>query len=473
MTYKEARVYLDEMSKYGSVLGLEAIRGLLRELGNPQNDLKFIHIAGTNGKGSVLAYTSTILSEAGYRIGRYVSPTVVSYLERIQVDGEWISETEFAEVTENVRDAVARLEAAGEPVPTVFETETAMAFLYFRKKKCDLAVIEAGLGGALDATNIIQNTVCAVFASISRDHLGVIGNSLEEIAENKAGIIKPGCAVVSAFQRENVEAILKEQAQSLGCPYIRAEQEETEIIREDYRGITFSYKEFRNIHTSMAGRNQTGNAATALETIRTLRRLGYDAANCIVLEGMTIRQEADYFRRQNENKQSLRINDTFNASLWAEDAESLRIKELMDQYGFRHGKSGQPMCICAIGALQRILRRFGDRTLELTLACIAATWPHDSTILRGEMLAGLGEFWRRYSEKLTVAQFEARMRKHLPMEMYQEARRRTQGKTPPATAFNTNIRFTMCAVYVSAYNKQLRTNSPNRLELEWDHEDEE
>lgn len=204
-----------------------------------------------------------------------------------------------------------------------------------------------------------------------------------------------------------------------------------------------------------------------------LRRLGYDAANCIVLEGMTIRQEADYFRRQNENKQSLRINDTFNASLWAEDAESLRIKELMDKYGFRHGKSGQPMCICAIGALQRILRRFGDRTLELTLACIAATWPHDSTILRGEMLAGLGEFWRRYGEKLTVAQFEARMRKHLPMEMYQEARRRTQGKTTPATAFNKTIRFTMCAVYVSAYNKQLRTNSPNRLELEWDHEDEE
>lgn len=204
-----------------------------------------------------------------------------------------------------------------------------------------------------------------------------------------------------------------------------------------------------------------------------LRRLGYDAANCIVLEGMTIQQEADYFRRQNENKQSLRINDTFNASLWAEDAESLRIKELMDKYGFRHGKSGQPMCICAIGALQRILRRFGDRTLELTLACIAATWPHDSTILRGEMLAGLGEFWRRYGEKLTVAQFEARMRKHLPMEMYQEARRRTQGKTTPATAFNKTIRFTMCAVFVNAYNKQLRTNSPNRLELEWDHEDEE
>ena len=134
MTYKEARVYLDEMSKYGSVLGLDTIRGLLRELGNPQDDLKFIHIAGTNGKGSVLAYTSTILSEAGYRTGRYVSPTVISYLERIQIDGTWISEDEFAELTENVKEAIARMEAAGEESPTVFEAETAIAFLYFKKK---------------------------------------------------------------------------------------------------------------------------------------------------------------------------------------------------------------------------------------------------------------------------------------------------------------------------------------------------
>ena len=158
MTYKEARVYLDELSKYGSVLGLDTIRGLLHELGDPQESLWFIHIAGTNGKGSVLAYTSTILSEAGYRVGRYVSPTVVSYLERIQTDGTWISEEMFAELTAQVRDAIARLEAAGKPVPTVFEAETAIAFLYFRRMECDLVVLEAGLGGALDATNIITRT---------------------------------------------------------------------------------------------------------------------------------------------------------------------------------------------------------------------------------------------------------------------------------------------------------------------------
>ena len=199
-----------------------------------------------------------------------------------------------------------------------------------------------------------------------------------------------------------------------------------------------------------------------------LRQLGYTATNCIVLEGMSIREEADYFRRQNENKQSLRIADTFNASVWAEDEESLQIKQLMDRYSFRHGKSGQPMCICAIGALQQIIRQFGVEALDRTLACIAATWPRDTTILRREMLAGLGEFWKRYAPVLTVEQFEARMRLRMPMDLYQEVRRRTQGKSTPVTAFSKSIRFVTCAVLVDAYNKGLRTGSKNRLKLEWD-----
>ena len=273
VTYKEARVYLDEMSKYGSVLGLDTIRGLLRELGNPQDDLKFIHIAGTNGKGSVLAYTSTILSEAGYRIGRYVSPTVVSYLERIQVDGRWIPEEKFADLTERVRDAIARMEAAGEHSPTVFEAETAIAFLYFKEMQCDLAVLEAGLGGELDATNIVRNTVCAVFTSISRDHIGVLGNTLEEIAENKAGIIKPGCSVVSAAQKPEVTAILRARAEKLGLEFVQAGC--ASIIREDYRGIRFTYKEFGELYSPLAGKSQIVNVAAALEVIRTLHGKGY------------------------------------------------------------------------------------------------------------------------------------------------------------------------------------------------------
>ena len=287
MTYKEARVYLDEMSKYGSVLGLDTIRGLLRELGNPQDDLKFIHIAGTNGKGSVLAYTSTILSEAGYRTGRYVSPTVISYLERIQIDGTWIPEDEFAELTENVKEAIARMEAAGEESPTVFEAETAIAFLYFKKKKCDLVVLESGLGGILDATNIIGAPVCAAFATISVDHLGVIGDSLEEIAQNKAGIIKPGCAVVSAKQKENVREILKKTAEEKGCPFTEAQPEQMMIFEDSYHGITFSYKEYEKMHSPLAGQCQRENLATALEVIRCLNRLGYRITEAQVREGLS------------------------------------------------------------------------------------------------------------------------------------------------------------------------------------------
>ena len=285
MTYKEARVYLDELSKYGSVLGLDAIRGLLRELGNPQDGLRFIHIAGTNGKGSVLAYTSTILSEAGYRIGRYVSPTVISYLERIQVDGAWISEEKFAEMTSKVTDATARLEKAGKPVPTVFEAETAIAFLYFRETQCDLVVLEAGLGGALDATNIVRNTICAVFSSISRDHIGIIGNTVEEIAENKAGIIKPGCTVISAGQSPAVTKILKRRAAENGCPFRQAEPDQLQVLHSDHRGILLSYKEFDHIRTVMAGIYQSENLITALEALRALKSQGYDISHQAVRTG--------------------------------------------------------------------------------------------------------------------------------------------------------------------------------------------
>ena len=286
MTYKEARVYLDEMSKYGSVLGLDTIRGLLRELKDPQEDLKFIHIAGTNGKGSVLAYTSTVLSKAGYRIGRYVSPTVIGYLEKMQIDGTWISETEFTELTEEVREAIARLETAGEPLPTLFEVETAIAFLYFKKNHCDLVVLETGLGGELDATNIVKNTVCAVFATISRDHLGVIGDTLEEIAQTKSGIIKQRCKVVSARQEKSVSQILREKAEKYNCSYTEATPEELQVVSEDYKSMRVNYKEYRNLRSSLTGAHQRANLATALETITALRKSGYQIPEEAVREGI-------------------------------------------------------------------------------------------------------------------------------------------------------------------------------------------
>ncbi len=285
VTYKEARVYLDKVSKYGSVLGLDTIRELLCELGNPQDDLKFIHIAGTNGKGSVLAYTSTILSEAGYRTGRYVSPTVVSYLERIQVDGRWIDEDAFARLTEIVQRAIARMEAAGKPSPTVFEVETAIAFLYFKETNCDIVVLECGLGGELDATNIVENTVCAVFASISRDHLGILGDTLTEIAQTKSKIMKNSCTVVTAVQQPEVMQVLEAEANRSSCPFFIADKGQADISKEDFTGQVISYKDFEDVYCPLAGRYQLDNAVLALELMRILPSLGYHISQDDVRRG--------------------------------------------------------------------------------------------------------------------------------------------------------------------------------------------
>ncbi|MCI9341064.1 MAG: bifunctional folylpolyglutamate synthase/dihydrofolate synthase [Dorea sp.] len=285
MTYKEARVYLDNLSKYGSVLGLGTIQKLLCELGNPQDDLKFIHIAGTNGKGSVLAYTSTILSKAGCKVGRYVSPTVISYLERIQVDGMWISEDAFARLTARVREAIARMESAGEKSPTVFEIETAIAFLYFKEQDCDLVVLECGLGGETDATNIVENTLVAVFTPISRDHTGILGDTPGEIAAVKAGIIKPGCIVVTSAQEPEVMQVLRDRAGQLDCPLHVTRQEQLEILDDRYLGQIISYKGTDSVYLPLAGAHQSENAMTALETIFALESLGYPISKDAVRQG--------------------------------------------------------------------------------------------------------------------------------------------------------------------------------------------
>ena len=211
MDYKEARVYLDEAAKYGSVLGLTTMTELLKRLGNPQDDLKFVHIAGTNGKGSVLAYLSTVLKEAGYKVGRYISPTLFSYRERIQVNEAYITKEAVARLTGLVKEAADEMAAEHLAVPTVFEMETAISFLYFKEECCDLVVLETGMGGREDATNVVKTTVLEVLASISMDHMGVLGNTLGEIAWNKAGIIKPGTAVVSMKQLPEAMQVIEEE----------------------------------------------------------------------------------------------------------------------------------------------------------------------------------------------------------------------------------------------------------------------
>lgn len=279
MTYEEARSYLDYVNKNGIILGLESMEHLLEELGNPQDRLKFIHIAGTNGKGSVLAYLSTILKEAGYRVGRYISPTLFSYRERIQVNEEYISREAVGSYVEKIQQAVGRMQKKGMSVPTIFEVETAMAFLYFVDQSCDIVVLETGMGGDTDATNVIRTTVMEVIVSISKDHTAFLGNTLAEIARHKAGIIKPGTVVVSARQVLEAMKVIEEKARQCGATLKVADWEQAEEITYGLEEQTFSFGRDRDIRIHLGGSYQIKNAVIALNCIYALRELGYQISD--------------------------------------------------------------------------------------------------------------------------------------------------------------------------------------------------
>ncbi len=286
MNYAEARVYLDEVSKYGSVLGLENMRELLGRLGNPQDDLKFIHISGTNGKGSVLAYLSTILSGGGYRTGRYISPTLFSYRERIQVDEQKIEKESLAHHVTAIAKVIEEMKAENAGNPTAFEVETALAFLYFKEKDCDIVVLETGLGGALDATNIIKTTVMEVIAPISMDHMEFLGDTLEKIAMQKAGIIKPHTAVVSASQEPDAKKVLDHVCKENQCSMYMVDPAQITDVLYDVEEQQFSYKNWKNVKITLAGSYQILNAALALEGVEELRRLGYHLSEEQVRQGL-------------------------------------------------------------------------------------------------------------------------------------------------------------------------------------------
>lgn len=262
LDYKQARKYVDSLSVRGIKPGLENINKLCRCLGNPQDNVKIIHIAGTNGKGSTGAFISSILSNAGYKVGRYVSPAVSEYREIIRINDEYISEEDYAAVISRISQTPKEI------CPTAFEAETAAAFLYFDIKKCDYAIIECGMGGLLDATNIIKNPCAVVITSISRDHTAYLGDTITEIAKNKAGIIKHKSKVFSALQPHEAMAVINKT-----CIEKQAEltvSNQPEIVSFAITGTTFNYREYKNIYIPLAGAYQPYNVCTAIDVCRGL-----------------------------------------------------------------------------------------------------------------------------------------------------------------------------------------------------------
>lgn len=281
MTGRQAEQKIHEQAWTGRTPGLERIRALLGRLGDPQRELKFVHITGTNGKGSTAAMVASVLSRAGVRTGLYTSPHLWDFRERFQVDGVLIPDEDLGRITETVLRAARNMEDAANE----FELMTAVAMVWFRERQCGLVVLEVGLGGRLDPTNVIPAPEAAVITNLGLEHTALLGDTLPLIAKEKAGIIKAGSRAVLYHQSEEVEAVVSEVCRSLGVPLTITASDTLEVERTGRSGQVFRYrgKEYR---ISQLGRYQIDNAAAAIETVEALRLRGWEISETALREGL-------------------------------------------------------------------------------------------------------------------------------------------------------------------------------------------
>ena len=287
MTYDEAYEYIKYTDRYGSKPGLETVTELLGRVGNPQDSLKFVHVAGTNGKGSVLAYVSSALTEAGYKTGRYISPAVYDYREKIQIDAAFIPKDAVARLVAQVRDVCGGMVADGFRHPTTFEIETAVAFLYFKENDCDIVVAECGMGGRGDATNVIKTSLVSIITRVGLDHMEFLGDTLYEIAAQKAGIVKPGNIVVSAPQEDEAEEALASVCREAGVELRVVRTEDIVDARYIFEAQRFSYKDMKRIKASLLGSWQVENAAVAIEAVWALGEKGFPVSEEALRKGLS------------------------------------------------------------------------------------------------------------------------------------------------------------------------------------------
>lgn len=281
----EAEKYYHSLLTFGMRPGLERIGMLLERLGNPQNSCKFIHVAGTNGKGTTCVMLAEILRAQGYKTGLYTSPYIVDFRERIRVNGEMISEEELSRITQTVKEAVCQLNSEN-IVITEFEAVTAAAFLYYKKCGCEFAVLETGLGGRFDATNVIKEPLVSVITSISLDHVKILGNTLGEIAFEKCGIIKEGRpAVTYGKQAPEALKVIKEQTLKKNSPLYDAGECEYKILSETINGTQIEYNG-KNIYLPFPGEHQTENCLTVLKTVEVLKKQGIEISDEAVYNGI-------------------------------------------------------------------------------------------------------------------------------------------------------------------------------------------
>ena len=293
MNYQEALAYINDKDKYGSRLGLQSIGRLMELLGNPQKNLKYIHVAGTNGKGSTSSYLAHCLQSAGYKVGLYTSPYLERFNERIQINDRDIPDDDLARITEMVRDKANTMVQEGMFHPTTFEIVTAIAFVYYNLEKVDYVVLEVGLGGRFDSTNIIDTSLASVITTLDYDHVEILGDTLGKIAYQKAGIIKDNGLVISYPQEDEALQVLKEVSDEMNAELFVAPIENVKIKEETEFGSVFDfrYKDelLENVKISMLGEYQIYNASLALTTLLILREKKLiSITNESILEGLEL-----------------------------------------------------------------------------------------------------------------------------------------------------------------------------------------
>ena len=284
MDLEEAVGFYHSLERFGIQPGLERIGALCKRLGNPQDRFRCVHAAGTNGKGSTCTEIASILTHAGYRTGLYTSPYVLDFRERIRLNGEMIPPEDLIRITETVKAATEEL-ASVQVYVTEFEAVTAAAFLYYAEQGCDIAVLETGLGGRFDATNIVSDPLCCVITSVSYDHIRILGNTLEEIAAEKCGIIKPGCAVVTGSGQEPcVLDVIRQTAAERHAELIVTGPDRFQVRSGSIAGTDVICGKTQ-LHIPLAGNHQLENAALALAAIEVLRRKGCRITDDALVEG--------------------------------------------------------------------------------------------------------------------------------------------------------------------------------------------
>ncbi len=276
MNYNEALDFLTNLTKFGINLGLGRIEYLLSLLGNPERSLRVIHVGGTNGKGSTAMMTARILEEAGFRVGLFISPHLHSYTERYLINHQPITEERFADLMGRMKPLLEKMVAEGHEHPTEFEVCTALAFLYFFEEKVDFLVLEVGLGGAIDSTNVVQHPLVSVITNVTFDHMDYLGNSIAEIASVKAGIIKQGGQVVTAAWYPEALRVIETQCRDRGAGLLEVGREISYELKEATpQGTSFDlttpFGVYQNLHIPLAGQYQAANAAAAIGVVEVLK----------------------------------------------------------------------------------------------------------------------------------------------------------------------------------------------------------